>query len=602
MTKARDRAPGGGGRIGPPPARAFAAAVGHHNAGRLDQADAICMRILSRQPDNGDALNLLGMGAGRRGRMDRAAEWFRRAVGCDGNDPVFRCNLAMALRAVGNGREAEAHYRSAIAAKPDHADAHEGLGGVLASMGRFGEAIDALEAALRPDPKRAAVHGALGDCYWRLGRDREAAAAFEAVLRQAPGDVNAITRLGQIAAQAGDVGDAHARFDEALALAPDWPDALASKTSLYERAGAREDCRAFIEPLIRSERPHPEIIAAYARTSRGPGERDDAVAAVEGALNRDDLPEYQERDLRFALGALHDQAGDFERAFACIEKANAMHPGRFDVKAFEWKVGQVIEFFGSTEAATLPVARSESGLPVFIVGVPRSGTTLTEQILANHRSVHGAGELRSIGDMLRSQSGGKTALDVYPHIMRDLGQAALDRLARGHLAYLAGIGGGAARVIDKMPYNFLFLGFIERVFPGARVVHCVRDSLDTCLSCYFHNFERGNLQTYDLRVLGAYHRRYERLMAFWRARLSIPMLEISYERLVADLEGESRRLVDFLGLEWDPACLEFHRSKRMVQTASHDQVRQPIYTRSVGRWRHYERHIGPLREALDGVT
>jgi hypothetical protein len=236
-------------------------------------------------------------------------------------------------------------------------------------------------------------------------------------------------------------------------------------------------------------------------------------------------------------------------------------------------------------------------LPVFIVGMPRSGTSLVEQILSCHPQVHAAGELREISRLAKDL--GLNFEDTDP----DVSDSMLDgdrftAASEGHLQSLRARAGDATRVTDKMPYNMVNLGLISLLFAGARVIHCRRDPLDSCVSCYFVNFERGNFHTFDLRHMGLYYRRYERLMTHWRNVLDLAMLDVSYEAHVEDPEGTCREILAFLDLDWDPACLRFHASKRYVKTASRDQVNKPIYRSSVGRWRNYEKHLGPLKEAL----
>jgi hypothetical protein len=235
-----------------------------------------------------------------------------------------------------------------------------------------------------------------------------------------------------------------------------------------------------------------------------------------------------------------------------------------------------------------------SDLPVFIVGMPRSGTTLVEQIAASHRAVFGAGELPDIGRLAASLAQGK-----------DLAAAegwtadAITAMAKAHLDHLRALGGDRRRVIDKMPGNVFHLGLIALMFPQARVIFCRRDPRDNCLSCYFQHFSKHHLlYTYDLADCGHQYLATDHLTSHWLKALPLRMLEVSYEELVADQEGQSRRLIDFLGLPWDPTCLEYYRTERTVVTASVWQVRQPIYTRSVARWRHYEQHLGPLLDVL----
>lgn len=240
----------------------------------------------------------------------------------------------------------------------------------------------------------------------------------------------------------------------------------------------------------------------------------------------------------------------------------------------------------------------DSERPVFVVGMPRSGTTLTEQILASHPQVFGAGErnfAQSTFISLPAVLGrNEPPLACLAHLDRD----AAGRLAAGHLGRLRELDGGtAARVVDKMPENYLLLGFLHTLFPRARLIHCRRDPRDVALSCWITNFARIRWAC-DLEHIAHHLLQYFRIMEHWRRVLPAPVFEVDYEELVADQEGVSRRLVAWLGLEWDPACLRFHQTERLVRTASVAQVRQPIYTRSVARWRHYESLLAPLLERL----
>jgi hypothetical protein len=231
----------------------------------------------------------------------------------------------------------------------------------------------------------------------------------------------------------------------------------------------------------------------------------------------------------------------------------------------------------------------------------RSGTTLAEQILASHPRVYGAGELPLLGRLIESLPRRLGTGDGYPEAVRRLDRATTRALAAEHQQRLKGLGGAAERVVDKMPANFLALGLIATLFPRARIIHCRRDPIDTCLSCYFHDFGPSIPYTLDLRHLGLYYRAYERLMAHWAAVLPVPVFELRYEELTADQEAVSRRLVAFCGLEWDERCLRFHETRRVVRTASQLQVRQPLYRGSVGRWKRYEAFLQPLRDALAGA-
>ena len=231
--------------------------------------------------------------------------------------------------------------------------------------------------------------------------------------------------------------------------------------------------------------------------------------------------------------------------------------------------------------------------------MPRSGTTLTEQILASHPLVHGAGELLRM-DEIRISLHGLTG-ENWPQCVNRLNRKTLDKLAQEHLDWLGRLASGKARVTDKMPHNFVLLGLIDLLFPEARVIHCQRDPMDNCLSMYFQGFNANHVYANNLEHLGAYYRQYERVMAHWRTVLRIPMMDMRYETMVAEPEQSARKLIEFCGLEWDDRCLRFYESGRAVSTPSYDQVRQPIYKKSVARWKRYEKYLEPLKRSLGYV-
>jgi hypothetical protein len=271
----------------------------------------------------------------------------------------------------------------------------------------------------------------------------------------------------------------------------------------------------------------------------------------------------------------------------------------FDPCAHQAGVDQLIRTFDAVYFRRVRGFGISSELPLFIVGMPRSGTTLVEQIVASHPQVFGAGELRDVERIALSLAA-HLGNDVgYPSCLAKAPAEAVRAMAERHLHRLTALAGGSVRIVDKMPTNYLHLGLIATLFPQARIIHCRRGPLDTCVSCYFSYF-RGLPFAWDLEELGRYHRSYDSLMAHWKAVLPLPVLDVSYEELVDNQEAISRRLMEFCGLDWDERCLAFHETPRPVHTASTMQVRQPIYKSSVGRWRRYEAHLQPLVRALSG--
>jgi hypothetical protein len=306
------------------------------------------------------------------------------------------------------------------------------------------------------------------------------------------------------------------------------------------------------------------------------------------------------------LGNIHHRAKRHDEAFRHYQQANNLKRARIQhsAKGHSEFVDRLIAAYSSERFRDVDAGGSTSDAPVFVLGMPRSGTTLVEQILCSHADVHGAGELATLGDIeldltLRfAEQGG------YPDCVWALSKADLEEAASRYLQVLTARSGRAKRVTDKMPSNFARIGLIKRLMPQARIIHCTREPLDTCLSNYFHYFAVGNEFACRFEELAAYYADYRRLMAHWKSVFPSEIVDVAYEDVVADQEATSRRLVAAIGLDWDPDCLRFHENKRAVNTFNSMQVRQPIYTRAVGRWQEYEAHLGPLIKALEaaGIT
>jgi tetratricopeptide (TPR) repeat protein len=401
------------------------------------------------------------------------------------------------------------------------------------------------------------THYARGIIHLRSGRGVEAVRSFQRLVEIAPESAAYWNCLGEAMRHIG-------RFEEA------------------------SDCfRKILEKK-------PGEVRGYNLMASLGGRADDAeLSRLAAAENDPQTPIAERAGFGFVLGRMLDDADRFDEAFGHYALANTLTRQmreaageRYSSESFALRVDELIALFTPEFFEQSRGWGEASELPVFIVGMPRSGTSLVEQIAASHPDVVGAGELMDISGIAM-----KLASTEWE-------RGAINEAAGKHLDRLRELGGGALRVIDKMPDNVERLGLIATLFPRARVIVCRRDPRDTCLSCFFQRFMAGNLFSFDLAQCGLHHVQTDRLIDWWRSVLPLSMLEVRYEELVADLEGQSRRIISFLDLPWNPACLEFHRTERMVQTASDWQVRQPIYTRSVGRWRNYKRHLGPLLEAL----
>jgi hypothetical protein len=323
-----------------------------------------------------------------------------------------------------------------------------------------------------------------------------------------------------------------------------------------------------------------------------------AIKQAQRLLSTDGIPLKGISDLSFALGNLYEKDGNHSMAFRYFNEANRVSPRTY---SHEKHVNYINNIIRSTDKETLsqiPRARHTFREVVFIVGMPRSGTSLTEQILASHPGVFGAGELRYIGDIAASFSPPLSKGSHYPAVISDLSQSDVNTLAKRYINPVEALADKSRLITDKMPHNFLYLGLISILFPQAKVIHVTRTPLDNCLSLYFHGFNPMHSYTTDMELLGHYYKEYQRLMCHWQQVLEIPVLEVRYEDVVNDLEGSTKRLLDFCQLDWSDNCLNFYDNNRFVKTPSYDQVRKPIYSSSVNRWMNYKEFIAPLESAL----
>ncbi len=606
-------------------------------AGRTCVAEAIFRDVLRRSPDHPDALHLTGVIALRAGQTEQARTWIGKALLALPDWPEALVNLANANRLAGDHQAALRLYRRAIAVRPADPLAHSNLARLLNDLGQHAAALHSSEAALRLQPGFAAAHVNRAVALTALGRKPDAVAAWRAALALEPDSADSHYQLGKLLSEPeeaeaardcfaravrlrpddpafrlalggalsrlADGEGAVAEFRAALAAAPDMQEAWIGLAWAQRSLGHFDEADASLEKLALLAPDRADAYRHLVSNRTGADQADaDALRRLTAAFETTRTPARERAVAGFALGRLLDEAGAFEAAFGRYTAANqlvreswAPDWDRYDAASFAGLVDRLIETYSPGYFAEV-AGGLMSEQPVFIVGMPRSGTTLVEQICASHSQVFGAGELHDIGRIARDLGGGRDAGNAR----RDADQGEALGFARAHLRRLAERSGGAARVIDKMPDNILQVGLIASLFPRARIILCRRDPRDVALSCFFQLFSEGLMHfSYDLATCGHRCRQVDRLSDHWAASLPGRVMRLDYESLVADLEGLSRRLIDFLGLEWEPACMAFHLTQRTVTTASQWQVRQPLYAQSVGRWRHYRPFLDPLLAALE---
>jgi Flp pilus assembly protein TadD len=497
--------------------------------GRSADALAPMQKAAELSPDNPDVHNNLGMAFQNMGCLDEAEASYRHALQLDPGFFEAHNNLGVTLHGLGRPSEAEASYRRAIELKPDFVDAHNNLGNAFLDMDEFGKAEASYRRAIELKPDFAAAYSNLGSALMALGKMGEAEQFMSKAIELAPGDARTLT------------------------------------TALSHLPYRQDDPR------------FSQLEAVYAR--------------------RESLALEDRIKLGFSMGRAMENIGQYDRAFSAYEEGNRLHyqSHPFDEAELDRSLEKTSSFFTAdlfkecaALANTLPPTQDER-VPVFIVGMLRSGTTLIEQILASHPAIFGAGELPTLQAVLSLSD---SASDKNPLLaMRKLGEEYLDRVWK--------LAPDARYITDKLPGNYYHLGLIHLMLPNAKIIHCMRDPVDTCFSCYALRFTHGHEYSYDLGTMGRQYLRYRKLMQHWHSVLPPGrILDVRYEDNVADPECEARRMLNYLGLPWDPACLKFNENKRTVQTASVTQVRKPIYSSSVARWKHFEKHLKPLLEII----
>jgi len=637
-------------------------AIGHFQAGRLDQAANLARQVLLQRPGHPEALKILGFVARQRGDLDAALENLTAATRAAPDDPMLwaalgdihgrrqdhaaaasafetlvrldpkaaepSLRLGLALRALGrDGKAAKALRQAAKLAGRDIAQVLR-LGALALNSGAADDALDLFRQARKAAPAQPDVLYHIGLAHLALHQPEEALPLLEQIAAAHPDFVEGRLTLGTTLMSLGRGGDAiehlraaHDRQPDnrkaALTLAdalrlqdedgeaatlyrrlleqdPDNGAALLGEAALLEKSGERAVVAERARRVLEREPGNVDAATLLIESTREPLP-EPVVQAVEQRLSRGELAGLDRARAGFLLGKAFDQAGRADAAFGHYAAANDIYHQHFpfDRAAHARLVEETVATF--TEDAS--DGGSDGRQPIFIVGMPRSGTSLVEQILSAHPLVQGAGERRDIREIageLPDRTGGP-----YPACVPQLDPALSDELAAAYLArVLPDTAEPDQRPTDKMPDNFLHLGLIARLFPAARVVHCTRHPLDTCLSCYFRNF--GNRQRFanHLPDLAAYYRDYRRLMDHWKTHAGLAILDVAYEDLVADPAARIPRLVEFCGLPWDERCLAPQENRRDVGTASRWQVREPIYRTSVERFRPYLPYLDDLTDAL----
>jgi tetratricopeptide (TPR) repeat protein len=566
--------------------------------GRNEEALAHLQRSLVLKPDQAEAHANLGNVLVALNRPQEALASYAKAQALKPRLAEPYNNMGNLLASLDRREEAVVQFEKALALRPDFVPAMNNLGNLLCELGRHEQAIAWLERALSIDPKDASAENNLGMALAALNRHDDAVKHYRKAIEELPDFPAALNNLGNSLDALVRPAEALEAFEKLLALDPDNAWAHFSAGNAQRILGRLDEARRFYERAVALAPGVPVFHRTLVEAKRF--REDDPQLEVLEDLARKiaSLSENERIELHFALAKAYDDIGRHAPAFEHLQSGNTLKRRMvtYDEAAQLGALRNIEETFTSELIAARRGLGNPSDRPIFIVGMPRSGTTLVEQILASYPRVFGGGELHHMLDLVSAGRAGAK----FPFDFARLSGEQLSALGSLYVERIRPLAPLADHITDKLPANFSIAGLLHLALPGAHIVHVRRDPVDTCFSCYANLFSHGLEFTYDLGELGRHYRAYASLMEHWRRILPEgAMLEVQYEDLVADFKPQARRIVDYCGLEWDARCLSFYETKRAVRTASAAQVRRPLFSSSIGRWRPYKEQLRPLLDALE---
>jgi len=608
--------------------------IAYFQQGKFQEATASFRQAVRMKPDYAEAHNNLGNVLRETGDLEPAAECYERALEIQPNYADAHNNLGVVSRQLGKLAEATACYRRALQLNPHYADAHNNLGNVLRDQGELDQAWLCYQNALRLNPNDPQAYNGMAivlmqrrnvqeavdhfrraleiqpnyrDALNNLGaalREQrhysQAAQCYQKSLEIKPDQVETLSCLALVEREQGNVDRAIEHVGRALEIDPEYAEAHFHLGLIHQELGQLDQARdCFLRALERKPQfvPSHFELAQSKKFQRG----DVQIEQMEQLLVDESTSEVDRMALHFALGEAYDDLGDFDRAFEHFREGNQQRRRnvQYDPADRARFVDDVIDYFSAERLAELGDSLAiDSDIPIFIVGMPRSGTTLVEQIVSSHPQVHGGGELLWLSDLqprLKTLAGADAD---FPHCLDSLSADTARQLAAEYVDTLRQKASGQPHVTDKMPANFFMLGLIALLWPRSRVIHCRRDPMAVGLSCFRRLFKGEQPFAWDLVEIGHYWRQYDRLVRHWQSALPISVYELHYEQLVQHPESQIRRLIDYCRLDWDPRCLEHHATARRVTTDT--GVRSPIHQSAAEHWRNYADHLEPLKRALAG--
>ena len=538
--------------------------------GNTEQAEAIYLQILSLEPGHADSLHMVGLLRFQSGHSEDALHFINEAISIDPSVSNFHNNIALIYQQLGMLNETYNAFIKAIEAAPDNSMYCFNLANLYLNTGNNEEAIKYYSRAIELNNNYVDAYNNLGQAHYRIRNLEEAENAYSKAIELNSDYAFAYNNLGILYQDNGDFNAAMVSYKNALKASPNFVLALSNIAKLKKCTSAK----------------------------------DETINKLAHIFENIDITNEEEIIISFALGKLFDDCGEYEKAFHNFERGNMLSAlnSEFNKETHQTFIGNIKRSFNSNYFNTIKHRGSESSQPIFVLGMPRSGTSLVEQIIASHSMVTGSGELDFFNQLTGLTESGPDYINTLPIYWQNAGKEIFEKTAEDYLILLSqNDQGESQRIVDKMPYNYLHLGLITILFPNAYIINCERNPYDTCLSIFFQYFEGMHDYSYRLEDLGYYYKQYKSLMSHWKSNIKNPMMTVKYEDLIDNCEFSSKKIIEFLDLTWEENCLNFYKTKRFVHTRSNVQVRQPIYTTSVNRWKNYQEYLDPLRKEIESL-
>ncbi|MBT4890261.1 MAG: tetratricopeptide repeat protein [Rhodospirillales bacterium] len=572
-------------------------AIAIHRAGNVSQAEITYLKILETEPENSVALHMLGVANHQRTNNEHAAVLISKAVAIDPNFVKAHFNLGVVNQALNKLPDAEKNYNRVLELTPDNANAYINLGMIYKSMGQLEDATNCYNQAIALNPNSFESTNNMGVVYLERNLFQEAKGCFLQALDLNPKYTDALINLATTYNGIGELGKAQECCNDALKTTPDSAAAYKTLGTIMKNLGKMEEA---VEHLRHAIFLQPDFTEAYLilNSIHKPNPGAPIITSMEQRYN-DPSSSVNNKILNaFGLAEIFDNQEDYSKAFAYMYEANRLKRENYsyDIEDDRKLLERIKEVYQPSLLTIENELTVEDETPIFILGMMRSGTSLTEQILASHPDVTGAGELSFLKNIVHESFTRQNKR--FPESIKEINDSFKSELASQYLKQLREFSQNSRFITDKMPSNFLYIGLIKQILPNARIIHMQRNPMDTCLSIFSKSFAGIHHYAYDLEELGAYYRLYQNLMDHWREVLPGEILDVNYERLTENPEQEIRRILDFCDLSFNDACLNFHKSERAVITASATQVRKPMYKTAIERWRNYETELEPLRKVI----